>query len=222
MEFGEIIEIVDHHRLGGIETPYPIAFINQIVGSTCTIVANLYFQHKIEIPVKIAGLLLSGIVSDTMNLKSPTTTEIDRQTAIKLSNIIQLSTDELALELISTSDSLLTKSFQDIMYEDFKEFRIQDRKVAIGQVVCRDSKEYFSIKTPFLQYLEEQNLNLRYDLLLILFTDPSGKGSYFLYTGKESWIVEEGFKNVLHEGFADDFISRKKQVLPIILSTMKQ
>ena len=222
LEFAEIIEIVDHHRLGGIETQSPISFVNQIVGSTCTIVANLYEQHQIEIPAQIAGVLLAGLLSDTMNLKSPTTTEIDRITAEKLAQISGVDRQTLSEELVGTSDSLMNKSFQELMYEDFKEFRIQDSKVAIGQVVCRCPDEYQQIKPDFLAYLEEQNLQHHYDLLLILFTDPKGSGSHFLYTGKKGWVIEEGFKTVLTNGFAPGFISRKKQVLPVVIDTLNK
>lgn len=222
LEFGEVIEIVDHHRLGGIQTQTPIQFVNQIVGSTCTIITGLYRQLKVEMPPMIAGLLLAGIVSDTMNLKSPTTTKTDIDQALYLSNKTEISINELADELVQTSDSLLNKTHQELMYEDFKEFRIHDSKIAIGQVVCRSSKEYRKIKNDFLAYLEDQNVTHRYDLLLILFTDPTGKGSHFLYTGKKSWIVEEGFKNVLVNDFAPGFISRKKQVLPVVLDTLNK
>ena len=78
------------------------------------------------------------------------------------------------------------------------------------------------IKQDFLNYLENQNVTHRYDLLLILFTDPTGKGSHFLYTGKKSWIIEEGFKSVLVNDFAPGFISRKKQVLPVVLDTLNK
>ncbi len=222
LEFGEVIEIVDHHRLGGIETQTPIQFINQIVGSTCTIITGLYQQTQIEMPEKIAGLLLAGIISDTMNLKSPTTTKLDIEQALYLANKTGLSINDLAEELVQTSDSLLNKTYQELMYEDFKEFRIQDSKIAIGQVVCRSAKEYRKIKQNFLNYLENQNVTHRYDLLLILFTDPTGKGSHFLYTGKKSWIIEEGFKSVLVNDFAPGFISRKKQVLPVVLDTLNK
>lgn len=222
LEFGEIIEIVDHHRIGGIETQSPITFINQIVGSTCTIIAGLYEQFQIDLTPELAGLLLAGMVSDTMNLKSPTTTDLDRITAARLAELAGVSADELSAELVATSDSLLNKSYQELMYEDFKEYRIQDSKVAIGQVVCRCEADYLAVREDFLHYLEEQNLQHQYDLLLILFTDPTGRGSYFLYTGKKSWVVEEGFKAVLHEDFAADFISRKKQVLPVIIDTLNK
>ena len=220
IEFGEILEIVDHHRLGGISTQSPISFVNQIVGSTCTIVYDLYQQYHVEIPKEIASILLAGIISDTMNCKSPTTTKKDVQTINALVELTGIHQEELAHELVQTTDSLLKKTYLELMYEDFKEIRADDAKIAIGQIVCRSGDEYKQIKDEFLKYLEEQNKLLRYDLLLMLFTLPTGKGSYFLYTGEKSWIIDEGFKFVLVDDFAPKYISRKKQVLPVILETL--
>lgn len=220
LEFGEVIEIVDHHRIGGIVTQTPIQFINHIVGSTCTIVYNLYKQYHVELTYQYAGLLLAGIVSDTMNCKSPTTTQTDIDAIRELSEITQLCADDLSIEFMQTADSLLKKSYLELMYEDFKEFRIQDSRVAIGQIVCRSSDEYFQIKEDFLKYLDEQNIQLRFDLLLMLFTKPTGEGSHFLFTGKKSWVIDEGFKTVLVGDFAPNFISRKKQILPVIIETL--
>lgn len=220
IEFGEVVEIVDHHRIGGITTKTPIQFINQIVGSTCTIVYDQYKQYHVEISDQIAKLLLAGIVSDTMNCKSPTTTITDVNAIQELSQFTGIDPNELSNEFVQTTDSLLKKSFLDIMYEDFKEFRINDSKVAIGQIACRNSKEYYQIKDEFVKYLDEQNIQLRYDLILMLFTKPTGEGSHFLYTGKKSWIIEEGFKQILVDDFASGFISRKKQVLPVVIETL--
>lgn len=222
LEFGDVIEIVDHHRLGGIETNSPIQFINYTYGSTCTIVATLYNRYNIELTKTIATVLLAGIVSDTVCLKSPTTTSTDIQVANELAKIANINIEELSNELVNTNDSLLKKSHLELMYEDFKEFRLQDSKIAIGQVVCSSKDEYSQIKEEFLNYLETQNVQHRYDLLLILFTDPKGAGSFFLYTGKKSWIIEEGFKSLLQEDFAPGIISRKKQVLPIVIETINR
>lgn len=220
IEFGEILEIVDHHRLGGISTQTPISFVNQIVGSTCTIVYDLYKQYHVELSKEMAGLLLAGIISDTMNCKSPTTTKKDVDSIEELVQITGIKRHELANELVQTTDSLLKKSYLELMYEDFKEIRADDAKIGICQIVCRSGDEFKQIKDDFLKYLEEQNKLLRYDLLLMLFTLPTGKGSYFLYTGEKSWIIDEGFKFILEDNFAPKYISRKKQVLPIILETL--
>ena len=222
LEFGEVMEIVDHHRLGGIMTSTPIQFINKIVGSTCTIVYELYKQYKMELPQNYAGLLLAGILSDTMSLKSPTTKESDILAVEELAEICHIDVNELSQELIQTADSLFNKTFEELLFEDFKEFNVGDVKVAVGQTACRSSSEYQKIKKDFVKYMEEENKRLRCDLLMMVFTKTNGEGSYFLYTGEKSWVVEEGFKPAMLDDFAPHFISRKQQVLPVILETLNQ
>ena len=220
LEFGEIIEIIDHHRFGGIETTRPINIIAKTVGATSTIIAQQYILNKVDLSKEMAGLLLGAIISDTLSLKSPTTTEDDIEMARRLSAISKISVDQLSKEMVKSSDSILNKTHIELLYDDFKEFRIDDYRVAIGQSQCKDSSEFFKIKDEFLKFLNEVVITQQYDLLLIMFTDPLGTGSHFLYTGKKSWVVYEGFQDVLVDSFATNIISRKKQVLPIIIETI--
>lgn len=223
IEYGEIVEIVDHHRMGGIETMNPINIIEKAVGSTSTIIYGLYVQNHVEITEQIAGLLLGGLISDTLCLRSPTTTDEDKKVAEELSKIAKISPTELQQELINASDSILNKTDLELLYDDFKEFRISSSRIAIGQSQCKNWEEYFKIKDHFLKYLEEAAISQHYDLILIMFTDPAGSGSYLLYTGKKDWAVREGFVDVLSEdGFAKGIVSRKKQVLPVIIDTLNK
>ena len=217
-----MIEIVDHHRLGGIMTSTPIQFINKIVGSTCTIVYELFKQYNMPLDEAYAGLLMAGILSDTMSLKSPTTKENDVIAVEALSRICNINVSALSKELIKTADSLFNKTFEELLYEDFKEFSVSDVKVAVGQSTCRSVSEYRKIKKDFEKYMEDENRRMRCDLLMMIFTMANGKGSYFLYTGEKSWIVEEGFGPAMIDDFAPHFISRKQQVLPVILETIQQ
>ena len=222
LEYGEIVEIVDHHRLGGIETTNPINVIARTVGSTSSIVASQFFTMGIEMPQKVAGILLGGLLSDTMNLKSPTTTEEDKVIAGRLSGIANISCDELSAQMIDASDSILKKSWVDLMYDDLKEFRIGEYKVAIGQSHCKQASEFAQVKDEFYKYMQEVEKTQHYDLILILFTYADGRGSHFLYTGNKSWVIEESFADVLKDGFAKGIISRKKQVLPLVVSALKK
>lgn len=223
IEFGEICEIIDHHRMGGIETTNPINIIEKTVGSTSTIVATLYEQNHIPLTKEMAGLLLGGLVTDTLCLMSPTTTEEDRQVAKRLSVIAEVTPEELNEDLINASDSILNKTDLELLYDDFKEFRAANSRIAVGQSQCKNWDEYFKIKDHFLEYLEEASIQQHYDLMLYMFTDPAGSGSYFLYTGKKSWVIEEGFHDIMNEdGFASGVVSRKKQVVPVIIETMNR
>lgn len=223
IEYGEIVEIIDHHRMGGVETMNPINIIEKAVGSTSTIITGLYRQNGVEITKEIAGLLLGGLISDTLCLRSPTTTEEDKRVADYLSKIAGISASSLQEELINASDSILKKTDLELLYDDFKEFRIASSRVAVGQSQCKDSSEYFKIKDHFLKYLEETAVSQHYDLIVIMFTDPAGSGSYLLSTGKKDWVIHEGFQDVLtDDGFAKGIVSRKKQVLPVIIDTLNK
>ena len=220
LEFGEIVEVIDHHRFGGMETSNPIGIVAKTVGACASIITDLYYQNNIEIDKNIAGLLLGAIISDTLTLKSPTTTSFDIEMANKLSNIVGISIEKLSSEMIKSSDSILNKTHLELLYDDFKEFRISESRVAIGQSQCKSKDDYLKVKDNFIKYLEEVSITQNYDLILIMFTDPMGKGSHFLYTGKKSWVIKEGFKEVLKDDFASKIISRKKQVLPVIIQML--
>lgn len=218
LEHGEVIEIVDHHRLGGIETVHPISITCKSVGCTCTIIGQLFDLHQIEIPQNIAGIMLAAIVSDTLNCKSPTTTSEDIAMADRLSEIAQISRQQLHSDMVGNTDSIVNKSYVDLLYEDFKEFRINGSRIAVGQVACRSKDDFYQIEEGFLPYLEEVAHTQHYDLIVMMFTDPRGSGSQFMYTGKKSWVIKEGFKDVLVNNFGPSIISRKKQVLPMLIN----
>ncbi len=221
--FGEVCEIIDHHRMGGIETVNPINITQRTVGSTATIITGLYKQNEVKIDENMAGLLLGGIVTDTLCLRSPTTTQEDIDCATYLSEIAGITAEKLNALLIGASDSILKKSNDALLYDDFKEFHIADARVGIGQAQCKDASEYFQIKDHFHQYISEIAHHQNYDLILFLFTDPSGSGSYFCYTGKKSWVVNTGFGELMNQdGFAKNIISRKKQVLPVVIEVLNQ
>ncbi len=222
LEYAEVVEIVDHHRLGGIETSVPINVISMRVGSCASIIAKMYFDQNVELSSAMAGILLGAIISDTLCLKSPTTTKLDRKVADDLSKIALTNIDELASAMIEANDSILKKSYLDLLYSDFKEFRQDGKKFAIGQCSCRFYEDYKQIKEGFKHYLQEVCQHQDYDLILYMFTDPLGKGSYFLSVGKYAHIIDEGFENIDETGFVKDVISRKQQVLPIIVSLLKE
>lgn len=217
IEFAEIVEIVDHHRLGGIKTANPINYSCMVVGSTCTIVALKYFEYNIPMTKEMAGLMLGGILADTLNLKSPTTAKQDREMVKKLSEIAMVDSQELAQGIVDASASILDKRFVDIVYEDFKEFSIEGNKIAISQTQCKSKDEFLTIKDSLQDYLNEVCTMNKYDVLLILLTNPSGSGSYYLVAGQKRRCIKKAFMQFSNEeGFAKGFISRKKQVVPLI------
>lgn len=220
IDYGEIVEIVDHHRFGGFESENPINIITQIVGATCTIIANKYFDDNIKLDKKMAGLLLGGIVADTMNFKSPTTTELDIQTAKKLEKISGCKASELQEGLIKQSESLTNKRAKDIVYDDYKEFDLGEHKVGLSQAICKSTDEFNSIRLSISQYVDDIVNVGGYDLFVIMLTDPNGSGSYLIYSGRKQDIITKIFPKMSANHFVNHLISRKKQLLPLLIEEL--
>lgn len=220
IEDGEVIEIVDHHRLGGIETINPITITTMIVGATCTIIALKYFESKVELSKEMAGLLLGGIIADTLNFKSPTTTKTDIETAKKLEAIAGVSIEELHEGLVNSSGSILNKRTIDVIYGDFKEFTIDHYKIGLSQTPCRSEEEFLAIKPKVLEYIEKESASQKFDLMMVIFTNPNASGSFILCSGRKKAMVLDGFKDLMNGEYAPNIISRKKQVLPKIIEIL--
>lgn len=214
IDSGEVTEIIDHHRIGNVETAHPIMFRNQIVGSTCTIVYNMYKEEGIVPDKKTASLLLSGILSDTMNFQSPTTTDIDRRCANQLSKLTGIDNDEFAKEIFAITATLHGKSYSEIVYHDFKEYSIHNYSVAIGQINVSDLEEVYAIEKEFTEYMTVINNVNTFDLVLMCFTKVDGSGSYMIRIGKIHDVVKEAFKDEMKHNFAMHIMSRKKQIVP--------
>jgi len=220
IEDGEVLEIVDHHRLGGFKSDNPISIITKTYGSTATIIASLFINENMKLDSKLAGLLLGAIISDTMNFNSPTTTEIDKQVACKLEKISKIKASQLSKEMIEHSESLLNKRFIDIVYDDFKEFEIEGNKVGLSQATCKSKKEFDNIKKDLQSYLEETCKSGSYALLIIMLTNPNGLGSYLLAAGSMKHMVSEMFVGNMKDNFVSELLSRKKQLLPEVIKVM--
>ena len=216
---GIVLEIVDHHRFDGFRSDSPINITTQPIGATATIVTNMYFTNNIKISKNLAGLLLGAILSDTMNFKSPTTTSVDIEAAEKLVRISGVDPDELFKSIIEHADSLVGKRLIEIVYNDFKEFSIDGNRVGLSQAVCKSKDEYHKIKDDLQKYLDDACKSGGYDLMVIMLTLANGSGSYILSAGEKKKAVRDGFKRN-EEGFVSGLVSRKKQLLPGVISTL--
>lgn len=224
LEYGNIVEIIDHHRIGDIETSQPIVFRNQKVGSTCTIIANMYTEEDVEIPEDIAMVLCYGMISDTMNFNSPTCTDIDVKTANRLAKKYGFDLDEMAKEMFVATATLTGKSNQHLLYTDFKEYELDGYKIAIGQTNVFDLNSVDEIREDFEKFLKKENGRGKgkYDLLMMVFTNVEGNGSKFLFTGKLADVVSPFFHNdETDDIYVPGFVSRKKQIIPKIASLVK-
>ena len=219
----DILEVVDHHRIGDIQTNQPINFRNQIVGSSNTIIATLYFENRVEPNPEIAGLMCAAIISDTLNFKSPTTTAIDIETADYLSEIANVDKEELAREIFTIGSGLQTKTPHDIIENDLKEFAMGKYRVMVGQISLYDLDQVIDIRTELEAEMNKNVLDKSIDVLMLIFTNLEHHASAILSVGKENWIVEDAYAEAnqkeLH--LVDNLMSRKKQVIPRLSSVVE-
>lgn len=217
----EILEIIDHHKIGDISTLSPISFRNLPVGSTCTIVFQMYKEHSVPIDYKMAGILISGIISDTLLLKSPTTTEFDKAAVDELNSIIGLNIDSFAMDMFKAGTSLEGQNIEEIFYKDFKEFNALGKKIGIGQVFTLDIEDVLNRKEEFLDFMKEMHENKDYFVTLLLITDILKNGSYILFQSNNNSIISKAFDMESHQGmFIRDVVSRKKQIIPKLVEAI--
>lgn len=218
-----ILEIIDHHALGNLTTNIPISFRNMSVGSTNTILYKLYGESKVEIPREIAGIMLSGILSDTLILKSPTTTDLDRKAVEELSKIAGVDYKEYGMEMIKAGSSLKGMSVDDIIYYDYKEFETSNMGYGIGQILTLDYDEILAKKDEFIEALDKAAKVKGFKLMTLFVTDVVNEGSYVLFNTDARNIVSLAFNDDnLEEGtYLDGVISRKKQIVPVIMNELE-
>ncbi len=218
-----ILEIIDHHRLGNPQTSYPITFINKPVGSTSTIVANLYRDHKIPLKREIASILLGGILSDTLILRSATTTDIDRDTAEFLSQITDLGIDEFGRDIVSASSLISSKPVDEIVNMDMKNYNEGSYSFTVSQVEVNDPDEIMERAEGILALLADLSEQKGYLFSSLLVTDLNRLSSYFFVKGKEDFVKKIEYpKYSDHIYLMKDVLSRKKQLMPYISGIIKR
>ncbi|MGI6425642.1 MAG: putative manganese-dependent inorganic diphosphatase [Tepidanaerobacteraceae bacterium] len=218
LEQAQILEIIDHHRIGNIETSLPITFINNPVGCTATIIYNLYKEHKIKPSKSIAGIMCASILSDTLIFKSPTCTAKDIDAAKELSVIAEIDIDEFAKAMFEAGTSLKDKTEEDIFYMDFKEFSIGGYNIGVSQVNIYNT-DLTSLKSGLLDFMENLRVKGGYDVLLLMLTDIINEGSEFLYVGDHQELLARAFDmEITGKSFYLPYVvSRKKQVIPKLI-----
>ena len=214
----EILTIVDHHNLGSITTNMPVNFRNMAVGSTCTIIYTLYKERGVEIPRDIAGCLLSGILSDTLILNSPTATKVDREAVVELTLIAGVNYEKYGMELLKAGTSLVGMTKEDVLYNDFKLYTVEDNTFGVGQFFTINFEEIERDLDGYIHILDEISLANNYDFLALYVTDIIKKGSYILYNTKAQSRVQLMYGDDIHEAsFIKGCVSRKKNVIPLIM-----
>ncbi len=213
IEDANVIEIVDHHRVGDIQTSGPILFLNLPVGSTATIVALRYEELDVPTPVPMAGLMLAALLTDTVLLKSPTTTPTDREVAGRLASVIEVDALEFGMELFRARAAGEPFSAERAVRADLKEYRVGDTLTAIGQIETVDSSEALSHAEEIRAIMESLREARGYDLVLLMVTDVVREGSEILAVGKTR-LAERAMGVSFEQGSAwmDGVLSRKKQI----------
>ena len=222
LEETNIVEIVDHHNIGSIGTNMPINFRNMPVGSTNTILYIMYHENNVEITKEIAGLMLSGILSDTLILNSPTTTDIDRKAVKELAEIAGVDYQVYGLEMLKAGSSLKGKTKEEVLYTDYKNYPVGNYHIGLGQISTTNPDEILEEKKEYVDLLNQVADGEDYYFVALFVTDIIKKGSYVLYSKRAEDILKNVYKQEdLTQGtFLEGVVSRKKQILPGIMLEM--
>lgn len=225
IEYAHILEIIDHHRIGTLETLEPVLFRNQPVGCTATIIYQIFQENHIEIPGNIAGLLMAAIISDTLMFRSPTCTAIDRNAAEELSGICGVEIEEFAIDMFGAGSDLSSREPNEIFEQDFKKFEVNDIEFTVSQINSMNSIELKEIKEKLVPYINEVFPSLGVNMAFVMLTNIVKESTELLCFGERSReIVKEAFQ--LHGDHADihlkGLVSRKKQLIPSLVAILQQ
>ncbi|MCC8162404.1 MAG: putative manganese-dependent inorganic diphosphatase [Lachnospiraceae bacterium] len=223
--YAEILEIIDHHRIGTLETLEPVYFRNQPLGSTATIVYQMYQENGVEIPKKIAGLLMAAIISDTLMFRSPTCTAVDRAAAEELSGICGVEIEEFAIDMFSAGSDMSSRSAKEIFEQDKKKFDVGEVSFIVSQINSMNSIELGEVKEKLVPYLTEHFEDLGVDMCYVMLTHIVKENTELLCFGSgaeatavEAFQLKEDAKPLVLKGL----VSRKKQLIPSLVTVLQK
>ena len=224
IEAAKILEIVDHHRLGGMKTGEPIYIREEPVGCTATIIANMYWQKNLEISVQVAGLLLSAILSDTVLFKSPTCTGYDKITAERLAEIANVEIQKYGMDLLKAGASIGDMTPADIAKNDNKYFQIGDYRILVSQISVMDLEEAMKMKAELLESMNVICKSEKFDMCLLMVTDILQESTELLYVGSPKTLIGFAFKKDASGDsiFLPGVMSRKKQIIPPLTEAVQR
>lgn len=225
VETAQILEIIDHHRIGSIETVTPVFFRNQPLGCTATIICQMYHENNIAIPEKIAYLLCSAIISDTLIFKSPTCTEEDIKACHELADIAGINIVEHGMEMFNAGSNLSSKTAKEIIMQDYKKFSVNDVTIGVGQINTMSQTEIDNIRGRIENYIDKVVNDGSVDMVFLLMTNIMTESSEVVFAGKSAGSVLANAFNVTVNGktaILEKIVSRKKQFFPAIMETLQQ
>ena len=232
IENARILEIIDHHRLGTIETMSPVFFRNQPLGCTATIIYQMYQEAGVKVEKEIAGLLCSAIISDTLLFRSPTCTPIDKAAGLALAQIAGLDIEKYAIDMFSAGSNLKGKSDGDIFYQDFKRFTVGNSVFGIGQITSLNAVELKDLRTRMSAYTEKEREQHEIDMMFFMLTNILTESTDLICTGQGAeqlittafHVRDEDVENVSAQtGIVKlpGVVSRKKQLAPQIMMALQ-
>ena len=232
MESADIREIIDHHRLGTVETMSPVFFRNQPLGCTATIIYQMYQENHMEIDKTTAGLLCSAIISDTLLFRSPTCTPVDKAAGLALAQIAGLDIEKYAIDMFSAGSNLKGKSDGDIFYQDFKRFTVGNSVFGIGQITSLNAVELKDLRTRMSAYTEKEREQHEIDMMFFMLTNILTESTDLICTGQGAeqlvanafHVKDEDVENVSGQtGIVKlpGVVSRKKQLAPQIMMALQ-
>lgn len=222
IEQAEILEIIDHHRIGGIQTGQPIYYRNEPTGSTATIVANLFSEQGKKPSPQIAGILCAAILSDTIQFKSPTSTHSDVITAERLARLANIDIELFSKQMFEAGCALKNMTTEEMIKSDFKDFNISGYKVGIGQINTTDFRSIKKLSTSILGCLSELAENEKYNILMIIFTDIIDEATEVIFVESQKGLVAKAFSPLQDENSftMHGVVSRKKQIVPKLVEAL--
>ena len=223
IEEAEILEIIDHHKLGSIHTIEPVYFRNQPLGCTATIIYRMACENGITLPKNIAGILLAAILSDTLAFRSPTCTDTDRDAAAELSKLCEMDPMELANRMFEAGSNLKDKSAEEIFYQDYKRFNVGELSIGVGQINSMSGQELAVLEGRLQEFLDKFRMD---DLGIVFFmlTDIPKESSRILFRGdRAAELLGEAFGVPVKEHVCEipGLVSRKKQLIPGIMVALQ-
>lgn len=221
----EILEIVDHHRLGSLETISPVFFRNQPLGCTSTIIFQMYQEKGVEIESKIAGLLCAAIISDTLMFRSPTCTAIDKAAAKELAIIAGIDIEVLAKNMFRAGSDFNRKSPEEIFYQDFKTFTAGEYEFGVAQLSAMSRESLESVQEKLKDYIDIVRSEQKLDMVFVMLTDIIEESTILMSAGEESdTIIAQAFTATREEeGYLlKGVVSRKKQLIPALMAVMQE
>lgn len=230
MESAEVLEIIDHHRLGTVETIAPVFFRNQPVGCTATIIYQMYQENHVEIEPKIAGLLCSAIISDTLLFRSPTCTEADKRAALNLADIAGIEVEKYASSMFAAGSNLKGKTDGEIFYQDFKKFTFGKVNFGVGQISSLNPKELDELKERMLPYMKKAREEHGVDMMFFMLTNILTESTELLCEGQGAkQLIATAFRAEDSTDSGEDHlvslpgvVSRKKQLIPGIMLAVQE